>query len=104
MHGASAALAAIGRANMALCEQCLGISLRTFARAYRLNVAAFEAFCARPFAAAQAAVMGSSAGAQSVSSVDVVEHWARTGEICGALFVGLPGLVAEYAADMSAIE
>ena len=98
------AFAAIGRASVALSEQCFTSSLETFERAYRLNAASFKAFCTGPLAATQAAVMGASAASRGVRALHAVEPWTHTGEICRALVGGLPGLVAEYAADMRAPE
>jgi hypothetical protein len=103
MLWSSAALGAIG-ANIALCKHCLGIWLQTLERAHGLNVAILEAFYVRAIAAAPAALAtGASSAGRAISGVEVVEHWARTSEIFGALSHGLPSLVAEYAADMCLI-
>lgn len=104
MQGSSAALGAIGRANMALCKHCFGIWLQTFERAHRLNLAILEAFYERSVATAPAALAaGASSAGRAISGVDMVETWARASGIFGALSHGLPGLVAEYAADMCLI-
>jgi hypothetical protein len=104
MHAnAVTALAAIGRANVALCQRWLDFSVRSVEQAHRLSHAAFEVFCERSLAAAQmAAVKTASAVLRGVGG-EMSGPVAPGVEVLRLLSRGLPGLVAEYAGDLSPV-
>ena len=102
METNEAALAAIGRANLAVGQQWLEISAWALGHAHRMNRLAFETFCEQPFFAAQA-VMASAGSAAMRDVPGVLEQWAHARETFEFLSSGLPTLVAEYAGDMSSI-
>jgi hypothetical protein len=93
------ALAPIDSANLALGKQWLDISAWVLEYAQRMNRAAFETFYAGPLFAAQAAL--ASTAAMRDPRGGVVGRWVGAGETFKLLSHGLPGLVAEYAGDMS---
>lgn len=95
------ALAAVGRANVALCERWLDFSFRSVEHAHRLSLAAFEVFCERPLAKAQVAAVKTTSAALRDFGGELTGPVARAAEVLSLLSLGLPGLVAEYAGDLS---
>jgi hypothetical protein len=97
------ALAAVGRANVALCERWLDYSFRSVEHAHRLSLAAFGAFCERPWATAQVAAVKTASAALHDFVGEMTGPVARGAEVLSVLSRGLPGLVAEYAGDLSPV-
>jgi len=99
---AMAALAAIGRANLALSRNWIEFSIRSFALGHEALQMGFEAFLERPVAATQVAM----AQAAAAATRDVTPPESDRGGVDGAgvygpLAQGLSCLVADYAHDMA---
>jgi len=101
---ATTALAAIGRANLALGEQWLEVSAWALGHAYRMNRAAFETFYEGPFFAAHAMMAsGASTTMRDLRAAGMLEQCAGASETFELLASGLPSLMAEHAGDMNSI-
>jgi hypothetical protein len=101
---AATALAAIGRANLALGEQWLEISAAAVGHAQRMHRAAFQSFYTGPlFAAPAVMASGASAAMHELGTAGMLQQWMSARETLELLSNGLPTLVAEYAGDMNSI-
>jgi hypothetical protein len=101
---ATAALATIGRANLALCEHWIRASIWTFEHMHQLAHAALVAFAQRPLAATNAiTVHAGIAATRDAGELKSAGGSARHAEVWELLSDGLPCLVAEYARDMDSL-
>jgi len=104
MHASAAtALAAVAHANVSLCAHWLDFSFRSVEHVHRLNLTAFEAFYERPLAAAQGVAMKTAAAALRDFGGEMTGPLAGGAELLNLLSSGLPGLVAQYAGDLSPV-
>ena len=104
MHASAVtALAAVAHANVSLCARWLDFSFRSVEHAHRLSLAAFDAFCEQPLVTAQGIARKTAFAALRDFGGEMTGPVAGSAEILSLLSSGLPGLVAEYAGDLSPV-
>ena len=95
-----ASITALGRAQVALCEQLAWLALESFERAHRMNMDAFESFWERRIGEAKAATGIEPARPRLAPTPALWEQWIRINETAAYLNCEFGRVAREYAGEL----
>lgn len=95
-----ASMTALGRAQVALCEQLAWLALESFERAHRMNMDALESFWERRIGEAKAVTGIEPARLRFAPTPALLEQWIRIGDTAAYLNGEFGRVACEYVGEL----